>query len=166
MTGSHLQAFDGVLLLVKPTFKKSYAVLVFLVLRIKKMPFVPKICDRNPEFVDDGVEIVQLHPMVVRPRIQRTDIVVELSELRNVTLLEDAERLLILRIEKVPFVPKICDRNPELVKNGVEVVQLHSMVVRPRVQRTDVVVELSELRNVTLLEDAKRLFILLALQGT
>ena len=96
MTGSHLQTFDGVLLLVKPTFEKSDAVLIFLILRIEKMLFVPKICNRNLELVKNSVEVVQLHSMIVRPRVQSTDIIVELSGLRNVTLLEDAKRLFIL----------------------------------------------------------------------
>ena len=96
MTGSHLQAFDGVLLLVEPTFEKSYTILVLLILCIEKMPLVSEIRNSDPELVDDGIEVIQLHPMVVRPCIQRTDVVIELPELRNVTLLEDAKRLLVL----------------------------------------------------------------------
>ena len=95
MTGSHLQAFNGVLLLIESTLEKGYAILIFFVLRIEKMPFVPKICDCSPELVNNSVEVVQLHPMVIRPRVQRADVVIELSELWNVTLLEYAKRLLI-----------------------------------------------------------------------
>ena len=96
MTGSHLQTFDGVLLLIESTLEKSYTILVLLILRIEKVPLVSKVRNRNPELVDNRVKVVQLHSMIVRPRVQSTDIVVELSELRNVTLLEDAKRLLIL----------------------------------------------------------------------
>ena len=96
MTGSHLQVLNGILLLVEPTLEKSYAIFVFLILQVEKVPFVSKICDRNPELVKNGVEVVQLHSMVVRPRVQRTNIVVELSELWNITLLEHVERFLIL----------------------------------------------------------------------
>ena len=112
MTGSHLQAFNGVLLLVKPTFEKSYTIFVLPILRIEKVSFVPKICDRNPELVDDGVEIIQLHSMIIRPRVQRADVVIELSELRNITLLEDTKRLLIL-LTLQEIIRHILNRNVE-----------------------------------------------------
>ena len=112
MTGSHLQPFYGVLLLIEPTFEKSYTVFVLLILRIEKVPLVSKIRNSGPELVDDGVEIIQLHPMVVRPRIQRTDVVVELSELRNVTLLEYAKRLFIL-LTLQEIIRHILNRNVE-----------------------------------------------------